>query len=460
MTFIFYDTETTGLTAGFDQILQFAAIVTDDELDSIEEVNLRCRLLPHVVPSPGAFVITGVRPSAVAKADLSHYEMVRKIRTVIERYTPAIIVGYNSISYDEAMLRQAFYQTLNPVYLTNTGGNTRMDILKVAHAASEYAPDVLQVPLNAKGRPTFKLGLLAEANNLLHEDAHEAMSDTVVTLGLARLVRDRAPAVWNAMQQTRSKSGALSILSNSEVFCATEKAFKQPSILATRISANPDNPSEVAVFDLSHDPAQYLNISPEDLPGLLKASPRPIRIIKANQSPILVPHELCHDGVAGHGQSMNELRDKVGAIREHPTFGVNVGRAVADRYPPFDAPAYVEQRIFEGFPSRADGSLMEAFHASPWSERQGIVSRLQDDRLRELGERLIYLESPDVLQEGIRRRYDDWRNARIHAGPDVPWTTIGSAVEELTDLATSGDSGEGSLLQDIERHLTELSNSR
>ena len=147
-------------------------------------------------------------------------------------------------------------------------------------------------------------------------------------------------------------------------------------------------------------------------------------------------------------------------VREHPTFGVNVGRAVADRYPPFDAPAYVEQRIFEGFPSRADGSLMEAFHASPWSERQGIVSRLQDDRLRELGERLIYLESPDVLQEGIRRRYDDWRNARIHAGPDVPWTTIGSAVEELTDLATSGDSGEGSLLQDIERHLTELSNSR
>jgi len=242
VTFIFYDTETTGLTAGFDQILQFAAIVTDDDLNAIEEINLRCRLQRHVVPSPGAFVITGVRPSEVAAANLSHYEMIRKIRAVIERYTPAIIVGYNSISYDEAMLRQAFYQTLNPVYLTNTGGNARMDILKVAHAASEYAPDVLQVPLNDKGRPTFKLGLLAEANNLLHEDAHEAMSDTVVTLGLARLVRDRAPAVWNAMLQTRSKSGALSILSNSEVFCATEKAFKQPSILATRISANLDNP--------------------------------------------------------------------------------------------------------------------------------------------------------------------------------------------------------------------------
>ena len=30
MNFIFYDTETTGLDWAFDQILQFAAIVTDD----------------------------------------------------------------------------------------------------------------------------------------------------------------------------------------------------------------------------------------------------------------------------------------------------------------------------------------------------------------------------------------------------------------------------------------------
>ena len=72
MTFIFYDTETTGLTAGFDQILQFAAIVTDDDLNAVEEINLRCRLQRHVVPSPGAFFITGVRPSDVAQAQMCH----------------------------------------------------------------------------------------------------------------------------------------------------------------------------------------------------------------------------------------------------------------------------------------------------------------------------------------------------------------------------------------------------
>lgn len=85
--------------------------------------------------------------------------MVREIRALIERHTPAVMVGFNSIGYDEGMLRQAFYQTLNPVYLTNTSGNSRMDILKVAHAASEYAPGVLEIPLSDKGRPSFKLGI-------------------------------------------------------------------------------------------------------------------------------------------------------------------------------------------------------------------------------------------------------------------------------------------------------------
>ena len=52
MSFVFYDTETTGTDTAFDQILQFAAIRTDHELRELERFEIRCRLLPHVVPSP------------------------------------------------------------------------------------------------------------------------------------------------------------------------------------------------------------------------------------------------------------------------------------------------------------------------------------------------------------------------------------------------------------------------
>lgn len=52
MTFIFYDTETTGKRAGFDQILQFAAILADDNLTIRDSFNICSRLLPYIVPSP------------------------------------------------------------------------------------------------------------------------------------------------------------------------------------------------------------------------------------------------------------------------------------------------------------------------------------------------------------------------------------------------------------------------
>ena len=62
-SYVFYDTETTGTLTSFDQILQFGAIKTDDELNELDRFETRCRLLPHVVPSPGAMRVTGVTPS-------------------------------------------------------------------------------------------------------------------------------------------------------------------------------------------------------------------------------------------------------------------------------------------------------------------------------------------------------------------------------------------------------------
>lgn len=50
MAFIFYDTETTGADRCFDQILQFAAVLTDDGLNVVDSFEIRSRLLPHIAP--------------------------------------------------------------------------------------------------------------------------------------------------------------------------------------------------------------------------------------------------------------------------------------------------------------------------------------------------------------------------------------------------------------------------
>jgi len=43
MSFVFYDTETKGISTAFDQILQFGAIKTDDDLNEIERFEIGAR---------------------------------------------------------------------------------------------------------------------------------------------------------------------------------------------------------------------------------------------------------------------------------------------------------------------------------------------------------------------------------------------------------------------------------
>jgi exodeoxyribonuclease-1 len=60
LSFVLYDTETTGLVKGYDQIVQLAAVHTDASLRIIDQFQTRCRLMPHVIPSPEAMHVTGV----------------------------------------------------------------------------------------------------------------------------------------------------------------------------------------------------------------------------------------------------------------------------------------------------------------------------------------------------------------------------------------------------------------
>ena len=69
MSLVIYDTETTGTDTFFDQILQFAAIRTDDELREIDRFEVRCRLLPHVVPAPDA--MRAIKRANVLRAALA-----------------------------------------------------------------------------------------------------------------------------------------------------------------------------------------------------------------------------------------------------------------------------------------------------------------------------------------------------------------------------------------------------
>lgn len=438
--YVFYDTETTGILTAFDQILQFGAIRTDEEFNEFDRLDIRCRLMPHVVPAPKALEVTGVTPEMLTDPALpSHYEAMRKIHATLTEWSPAVFIGFNSISFDEPLLRQAFYQTLQPIYLTNTGGNARADIIRIVHAASVYAPNTLSVPIGDNGRQVFKLDQLSPANGFDHSAAHEAMADVEATIHMAKLIKTRAPVVWDAMMKRTRKQEVSELLLDEQILCLTAFYGARPfSWRVTLCGVNPDYDAEHAVFDLENDPADYFQLGVDDLTDVLKKRNKVIRVVRANAQPILMPIDLAPTDLIDSDLPQTELERRATLIHENREFQVRVGQAMAQRYPEEEPSPLIERQIYDGFAGSSDREIMAQFHETGWVERLELAEQLRDKRMKQLAYRLIYLEEPDVLPESTRISFEHRVSERLLSDdPNVPWRTIPKAIQEAEDLLSS-----------------------
>jgi len=458
MSFVFYDTETTGTDTTFDQILQFAAIFTDSDLNELDRFETRCRLLPHVIPAPGALLATRVTPAVLTDPELpSHYEMMLQIAEKLRAWSPAIFTGYNTLSFDEPLLRQAFYQTLQPVYLTNTGGNQRADVLRLAQATAALAPNAMAVPISPKGKPTLRLDTLAPANGFAHENAHDALADVEATIYMARLIRARAPAVWNSLMPLVDKGEVIASLSTSEPKCLVEYHMGVPSLRAVvGCGHHPKNPTMQAVFDLRRDPAEVLNLREGDLVEETKGRNRALRTVYANKMPALVDPGLAPDLQAAAGLPMAEIVRRAAVVSADGHFAARVGVAMAQRYPPFEPAVVVEGRMYEGFPSRADETRMQTFHKAEWSERAEIAETFEDDRYRELARRLVFVNAPEALAGTRRAGLQNWMENRRHGRDGVEaGRTLADAMSDLEQAETERPADSG-FIAAIKRWLEEF----
>lgn len=459
MAFVFYDTETTGLQTGFDQILQFAAIKTDDNLNELDRFNIRCRLLPYVVPSPAAMKATRVTAEMLIDSSLpSHLEAMQQIHGKITDWSPAIFVGYNTMDFDEELLRQGFYRSLLPLYPTSMGGNTRADILQLTRAARLYAPDAIRFPVDAKGNIVLKLDQLAPENGFDHRDAHEAISDVEATIFIARAIRDSAPGLWDSMMAATRKQQVSKRLQEERPLVFTPYYFGRPyPLLVTLCGVHAEIDSQLAVFDLTFDPTEIMNESVEALTDRLGASKKPIRTVKANAQPILMPADSNPGRAIAEQIGELELVRRVEAVAGNQNFHERVGQALAGRYADAEPSPYVEKQIYDGFFSNADSQRMRRFRGVDWDERCQIVAELEDERLREQGERLIYAEHPDLLSADKRTSRDRWLTERIlGAQDDVPWMTIPKALVQADDLMQNANPTERTLLEGIKQYIERL----
>ncbi len=458
MAFVFYDTETTGTDTSFDQILQFAAIHTDNQLNELNRFEIRCRLLPHIVPAPGAMRVTRVEAAKLVDLSLpTHYEMTCRIRDRLLAWSPALFIGYNSLQFDEHLLRQAFYKNLHPPYLTNTNGNSRSDALRIVQAASLFAPDALRFPVGDEGELVFKLDRVAPLNGFVHKNAHDALADVEAMIFLCRRLIEKAPDLWSAFMRFGQKAAVCDHIEAEPIFCLSDFYFGRPySWPVTIIGSNPDNNAEFYAYNLAIEPQALAELPDEDLNLRLGISPKPIRRLRANACPIIMPWEhapsianptlLGDDELVRRAEFLHDNSD----FRERLITGFQSAR---DEPPPSP---YLEGQLYDGFFPRDDEALAQQFHAVPWDARPGIVAAFKDRRLKKIGQRLLYLERPDLLAPAERVQYERAIASRIaREDLDAPWLTLPKAIAELDNLIVDADAADVAFLREHRIHLAE-----
>ncbi len=390
-----------------------------------------------MVPSPAALRVIGLDPALLSDPQVpGHYEAASQIRERIEAWSPAIFLGWNSLQFDEAILRQALFQTLHPPYLTTSLGNARGDVMRIAQAAHTFAAGALVIPGDGRGHPIFRLDHVAPANDCGPGNIHDAVADAEATLGIARLLKARAPGVWDEMIRWTDRRRVAEFVTTADAFTLTEYVYRREvSRLVAWSGRNPDYEAEMAAFDLAFRPEDYLELTIDDLVQAMSRTPRAIVSLRTTRQPILGPAERAPEGAVGGRLPFEERRRRARLIREDPAFRERVGSALARRRAAWPAGTTLEERLYERRIEAHDEELMRAFHRQDWEDRPRVVSVFADGRLAEAARRLIYVERPDLLSTGERAEMRRWIEARLLSeDPDAGWRTIPAAMRELETL--------------------------
>ncbi|AMM26221.1 exodeoxyribonuclease I [Variovorax sp. PAMC 28711] len=455
-TFLWHDYETFGVVPRRDRPSQFAAIRTDAALNEVgEPLMLYCKPAPDYLPSPAACLITGITPQLCLERGVAEHEFAAVIEGAFSQ--PGTIgVGYNTIRFDDEVTRFLFWRNLIDPYAREWQNDCgRWDLLDVVRLTYALRPEGIEWPKKADGSQSFRLEDLARANGLLHEAAHDALSDVRATIALARLIRDKQPKLFefafglHKKDRVARELGLPSTRETAKPFLHVSGMFPaERGCLGVMwpLASHPTNKNELIAWDLAHDPSELRDLDVDtlrlrlftrsaDLPeGITRL---PVKGIHLNKSPMVVGNlRTLSDTLATRWNVDLETAMRHAAIaRDLPDMSAIWPQVYAR---PKDATPDVDEDLYGGFVGNADRRRLEQLRGLGATELARDRTGFDDARLGELLFRYRARNWPESLNPEEAERWEAHRAGRLLEGEggarnvDVLFSEI-DALSETAD---------------------------
>ena len=475
-TYLFYDVETTGLSAPFDQILEFAALRTDENFEVIEEHDIQVRLRPDVVPAPEALLTHRISVSDARAASHTEIEAVRTIHNLVNE-PGTISLGYNTLGFDDDVLRFSFYRNLLDPYTHQWKDECqRMDLYPMTVLYWLLGSEMLDWPTLA-GNTTLKLEHLGAANAFDdHPDhqSHTALSDVRETRRLAQALAEDGE-LWDevtahferTMEEARINALPTFTIGDREVPIGlmVDGAFT---------AANNYQRPVIGLGTHRHYSNQtcWLALDTPSLPGVATRPIQPDTEVFFKKK--AVPQFL----VSWEDERINRLGDKRRAIvqknlqwlRDHPSTFYEIAGYYRERthpkLPHVDADAALYQA--DVFNDHEQAAFVRFHEASTIEEKLRVMRDMNERTFQTLALRIILRNEPEAAWPDIVRAYAQtyWRRINPRTRSDVlidhqgnTRRTPADAKRTIETLRAEGFNGEPlddeqhDLLDELEAYL-------
>lgn len=420
---LWHDYETWGLNPREDTPSQFAAIRTDLELNIIEE-PIMIYATPPVdrLINPMACLVTRQTPQRILAQDcLSEFEFIKKINSLMSQ-PGTCTVGYNNLRFDDEVTRFTLYRNLMDPYAREWQNNcSRWDLLDVLRVARTLRPEGINWPTkteNDKIIPSMRLEDLSKANNIEHENAHDALADVYATIAMAKLLKKNQPKLYDYVFSNRDKksvSKMLNIIDPKMVlhFSGVYPMDQGNMAVVAPIAQDPTNKNAIVVFDLSKnidilysDDIEYLHylLFTKNVDLKPDETRLPIKTIHINKCPVITPINTLAETVKTQYEiDLSTCQNNLDKLKKIANLEHKIQQIL--QLTKFDKSNNPEISLYDGFISNYDRGLCNQIINADLKNIDTNNYKFKDSKLKELSFRFKARNYPNSLSTSEKSRW-------------------------------------------------------